>query len=112
MLNTAENITGAAATGLLLVGSSVIDVSDPIVVATGGAAVAALTGAIKVLWDKNNKLSAATDIALTKCEDEHKKASANMDLLVQQVISLTGEVGEMRGRIKGYHEALDETKNQ
>ena len=99
------DIIGAATTGLAILASSMIDVSDPVVVSAGTIILGALTGAVKVLWDRNNKLSASTDVALAKCEEEHRKTTANMDLLVQQVIKLSSEIGTMTGRIQGFQEA-------
>lgn len=129
-----EDVAGAVATGLFIIGSSMIDVSDPVVVTVGTTVMAALTGAIKVLWDRNNALSKATDIALEKCEQEHAKASAKYDndiqkasekyelqhqrsseqtnVLIQQVIALSGEVGTMKGRIQGYQEAQSQQSNR
>lgn len=98
-------LSGVVATGLAILASSMIDVSDPVVVTAGTAILGVLTGAVKVLWDRNNALSKATEVALSKCEEEHKKASANLDSLVQQVIALSGEVGLMKGRIMGFQEA-------
>ena len=116
-----ETILGAVATGVLLIGSSMIDVSDPVVVATGGTILAGLTGAVKVLWDKNNKLSTTTELALTKCEEEHKRAaerydsdnksaSERMNVLIEKVIMLSGEVGNLHGRIQGFQEATDKAE--
>jgi len=82
-----------------------IDVSDPVVVTAGAAVLAALTSAVKVLWDRNTALSKTTDIALSKCEAEHVNASAKVDVLVQKVIELSGQVGKMQGRIEGFQEA-------
>ena len=107
MMNYSIDVVGAAATGILIIGTSMIDVSDPVVVTAGAAMLATLSGAVKVLWDKNNTLSKSTDVALTKCEEEHKKTAANMEVLVQQVISLSGEVGLMKGRIIGFQEATE-----
>lgn len=99
------DVIGAAATGMLILGSSMIDVSDPVVVSAGTIILGALTGAVKVLWDRNNKLSASTDVALLKCEEEHKKTTSNMDALVKEVIVLSEKVGLMTGRIQGFQEA-------
>ena len=116
-----ENVIGAVATGALLFGTSMVDVSDPAIVAAAGVLFAALTGAVKLLWDRNNALSTATDAALLKCETEHKRASERYDadrklsdertnVLIQQVISLSGEVGLMKGRIMGFQEATDKAE--
>lgn len=115
-----EEIIGASATGGLLVGASMIDVSDPTIVGVGGIILSGLAGAIKVLWDRNTKLSLATDVALKKCEDEHassaakyeidrKQAAEQINVLIQQVIQMNGEVGLMKGRIQGFQEATDKT---
>jgi hypothetical protein len=111
-----EECSGAVLTGLLLIGSAMIDVSDPVIVTIGGGILAALTGTVKVLWDRNNKLSLTTDVALAKCEEEHRKASVKYDddrkeleqrmtVLIDQVIKLSGEVGMLQGRIQGFQEA-------
>lgn len=97
--------------GLLIAGAlaaTMIDVSDPVIVTIGGTVLATLTGAVKVLWDKNTKLSETTEIALSKCENEHKASAARMDALVQQVIALSAEVGTLKGRIQGYQEAKEQ----
>lgn len=103
-----EETVGAVAAGAIILASAMIDVSDPVIVTAGTAVLAALTGAIKILWDRNNKLSAATDAALSKCESEHHKAAERMDNLVQKVIDLSAEVGNLKGRIQGYQEARDQ----
>jgi ribonuclease PH len=114
-------VSGAVGTGLLVFGASMIDVSDPVIVAAGGTILAALTGAVKVLWDRNNKLSQTTDIALSKCEEEHKRSAIRydenqrqsaerMNVLIEKVISLSGEVGLMKGRIQGFQEATDKAE--
>ena len=111
-----EECSGAVLTGMLLLGSAMIDVSDPVIVTIGGGILAALTGTVKVLWDRNNKLSIATDVALSKCEEEHRKANAKYDtdrkeseqrmtVLIDQVIKLSSEVGVLQGRIQGFQEA-------
>lgn len=121
MQNLIENVVGAVATGSLLIGTSMIDVSDPVVVTIAGGILAGMTGAIKVLWDRNNSLSKDTATALSKCEEEHKKASQKydedrklsderMNVLIQQVISLSGEVGLMKGRIQGFQEATEKSE--
>lgn len=118
-----ENAIGAVATGAMLFGVSMIDVSDPVIVTIGGSILAAMTGAIKVLWDRNNALGRATAEALGKCEEEHKIAAAKydgdrklsderMNVLIQQVISLSGEVGLMKGRIQGFQEATEKAERQ
>lgn len=123
MENLVENIVGAVAAGALLLGTSMIDVSDPVVVGIGGTILAAMTGAIKVLWDRNNTLSKATEEALTKCEAEHKNAAAKydsdrkladerMNVLIEKVITLSGEVGLMKGRIQGFQEATDKAERE
>lgn len=116
-----ENVIGSVATGVLLLGTSMIDVSDPIVVGIGGTILAGLTGAIKVLWDRNNALSKATADALGKCEEEHKNAAAKydgdrkladdrMNVLIEKVITLSGEVGVLKGRIQGFQEATEKAE--
>jgi hypothetical protein len=74
-----EECSCAVLTGMLLLGSAMIDVSDPVIVTIGGGILAALTGTVKVLWDRNNKLSTTTDIALAKCQEEHRKANSKYD---------------------------------
>lgn len=117
------DFAGAVGTGIVLLGASMIDVSDPVVVTAGAAMLATLTGAVKVLWDRNTTLSKTTDVALSKCEDEHKRASVKyeedrrlsderMNVLIQQVISLSGEVGMMKGRIIGFQEATEKAEAQ
>lgn len=106
------DIIGSAITGIVIFASSMIDVSNPVVVTAGTAVLGALTGAVKVLWDRNNALSKTTDVALLKCEEEHKKASVNMDRLVQQVIALSKDVGTMTGRIQGFQEATDKADRE
>jgi hypothetical protein len=116
-----EAVIGAVSAVIFLLGTSMIDVSDPVVVGAGGTLLAALTGAVKVLWDRNNALSKATDAALEKCETEHKRAAERydadnktsaerMNVLIQQVISLSSEVGMMKGRIIGFQEATDKAE--
>lgn len=101
-----EETTGFVVAGLVLLGTAMIDVSDPIIMAAATTVLGVLTGAVKVLWDRNNKLSAATDVALQQCKEEHQKAAANMDTLIKQVITLSGEVGVLTGRIQGFNEAI------
>lgn len=116
-----KNVVGAVATGALLLGTAMIDVSDPVVVTVGGGILAALTGAIKVLWDRNNTLSKVTDEALAKCEAEHKSAALKydtdrklfderMNVLIEKVITLSGEVGVLKGRIQGFQEATEKAE--
>ncbi len=107
-----EETAGAVVAGSLIVASAMIDVSDPVIVTAVTAVLAALTGAIKILWDRNNKLSAATDAALSKCETEHHKAAERMDNLVQKVIELSAEVGTLKGRIQGYQEAKEQSQGK
>ena len=102
-----EETTGFVVAGLVLLGTAMIDVSDPIIMAAGTTILGILTGAVKVLWDRNNKLSAATDVALQQCKEEHQKAASNMDTLIKQVITLSGEVGVLTGRIQGFQEATE-----
>ena len=133
MRQVIEEILGATATGVFIVGVSMIDVSDPVVVTSGAAILAALTGAIKVLWDRNSALTKATDVALARCEQEHSKAAIKYDLdiqkasekyemqqqrsaeqmnvLIKQVIELSGEVGTMKGRIQGFQEATKKAED-
>lgn len=101
------DVTYGIAIGGLIVGASMVDVSDPVVVGIGTVVVGGLSGAIKILWDRNNKLSLSTDVALAKCEAEHKAASARVDKLTEQVIDLTSQVSMMKGRIQGFQEASD-----
>lgn len=121
MENLIENIAGAVFTGSLVLGASMIDVSDPVVVTIGGAILAALTGAIKVLWERNNTLIKATDAALEKCEAEHKNAALKydsdrkladerMNVLIDKVITLSSEVGVLKGRIQGFQEATEKAE--
>lgn len=107
-----SDIACGALTGAGLIAASMVDVSDPVIVGIGTTVLGALAGAIKILWDRNNKLSTSTDVALSKCEEEHRNASGRMDTLIQQVISLTSEVGVMRGRIQGFQEATDKAERQ
>ncbi len=100
-----EETTGFVVAGLVLLGTAMIDVSDPIIMAAGTTILGILTGAVKVLWDRNNTLSKATDVALEQCKEEHKKAASSMDTLIKQVISLSSEVGVLTGRIQGFQEA-------
>lgn len=116
-----EECTGAVLTGFLLLGSAMIDVSDPVIVTIGGGILAALTGTVKVLWDRNNKLSATTDVALAKCEAEHRRTNEKydndrklsderMNVLIEKVITLSGEVGVLKGRIQGFQEATEKAE--
>lgn len=116
-----ENIAGAIATGFLVLGTSMIDVSDPVVVGGIGVILAALTGAIKVLWDRNNTLAKATDTALSECKTEHQKAAEKydcdrkladerMNVLIDKVITLSSEVGVLKGRIQGFQEATEKAE--
>jgi len=116
-----EECAGAVITGFLLLGSAMIDVSDPVIVTIGGGILAALTGTVKVLWDRNNKLSATTDEALAKCETEHRRTNEKydndrklsdqrMNVLIDQVITLSKEVGMLQGRIQGFHEATEKAE--
>jgi hypothetical protein len=118
MSHFTEVVAGALGSGIIMFGSAMLDVSDPVIVAAGGTVLAGLTGAVKVLWDRNTALSKATDVALSKCEDEHKKAAdrydsdmklsaERMNVLIEKVISLSSEVGMMKGRIQGFQEATD-----
>lgn len=107
-----SDIACGALTGAGIIAASMVDVSDPVIVGIGTTVLGGLAGAIKILWDKNNKLSASTDVALSKCEEEHRNAAARMDTLIQQVISLTSEVGVMRGRIQGFQEATEKSERQ
>ena len=118
MSHFTEVVAGALGSGIIMFGSAMLDVSDPVIVTAGGTVLAGLTGAVKVLWDRNTALSKATDVALSKCEAEHKRASEKydqethisaerMNVLIEKVIALSGEVGLMRGRIQGFQEATD-----
>lgn len=120
-MSFAQEVFGAVVTGGLLLGTSMIDVSDPVIVTAGGGLMAALTGAVKVLWDRNNHLSKTTDVALAKCEEEHSKAAAKYDndrklsdermtVLIDKVITLSGEVGILKGRIQGFQEATEKAE--
>ena len=106
-----ENVVGAVVTGALILGTSMIDVSDPIVVAIGGG----------ILWDRNNALSSTTTVALSECKTEHQKASEKydadrkladerMNVLIEKVITLSGEVGVLKGRIQGFQEATEKAE--
>ena len=106
-MNTIENVLGTVLAGLIVVGTAMIDVSDPLIVTAGTAMIAGLTGALKVLWDRANTLANKTDIALAKCEEEHQKAAERVNVLFEKVITLNGEVGMMKGRIQGFQEATD-----
>ena len=106
-----SDIAAGVLAGAVIAGS-MIDVSDPVIVGIGTTIVGGLAGAIKLLWDRNNKLSASTDLALSKCEEEHTVSRARMDMLIQQVIQLTSEVGTMRGRIQGFQEATDKSEKR
>jgi hypothetical protein len=93
-----------------------------VIVTIGGGILAGLTGTVKVLWDRNNKLSEKTEIALAQCEAEHKRSKLSYDAdrtqlvsqmneLVQRVIELSSEVGVLKGRIEGYQERAREQAN-
>lgn len=110
MQSIIEETAGAVVAVSLILASAMIDVSDPVIVTAVTTVLAAMGGAIKILWDKNNKLSATTEIALSKCESEHQKASERMDSLIQQVISLSSEVGVLKGRIQGFQEASEKAE--
>lgn len=123
MMTLLTDVSGAAVTGLLVLGAAMIDVSDPVIVSAVAAVLASLTGAVKVLWDRNNALSKATDIALTKCEEEHKRSAARydadtktaterMNVLIEKVITLSGEVGILKGRIQGFQEATEKAERE
>lgn len=109
---TVNNLVEASAVGgvLGLLGATMIDISDPVVAGIGLTLFGCLSGAVKVLWDKNSTLSKTTEVALSKCEDEHKRSSENIASLTQQVIALSGEVGLMKGRIQGFQEASDKAE--
>lgn len=102
----------AIGAGGAVVAASMIDVSDPVVVTVGTTVLGGLATAIKILWDRNNKLSETTTIALSKCEEEHKASAARVDVLTKQVISLTSEVGVMTGRIQGFQEATEKAERK
>lgn len=121
MNDLTENVAGAVATGALLLGTAMIDVSDPMIVTIGGGMLAALTGAIKLLWDRNNALSSTTTVALSECKTEHQKAAEKydsdrkladerMNVLIEKVITLSGEVGVLKGRIQGFQEATEKAE--
>lgn len=97
-----------ALTGAIL-GATMIDISDPIVVGIGTIAFGGLTGAIKVLWDRNSAQEKTTDLALSECKSEHLKAAAKVDALVEKVIELSGAVGTLKGRIEGFQEATSKS---
>ena len=116
-----EECIGAVATGVLLLGSAMIDVSEPVIVTIGGGILAALTGTVKVLWDRNNRLSEKTETALAQCESEHQRSKeryeadrnqllSQMNELVQRVIELSSEVGVLKGRIQGFQEATEKAE--
>lgn len=89
----------------VVVAASMVDVSDPVIVAIGTAVMGGMGGAIKLLWDRNNKLASTTEIALAQCQDEHRATAKRYDTLMGQVVSLSSEVGNLTGRIQGFQEA-------
>lgn len=112
-----EEVTGFVAAGFVLLGTAMIDVSDPIVLGGATTVLATLTGAVKVLWDRNSALTKQTDIALAACKEEHTKTAEKYELdrklanertnvLIDRVITLSGEVGMLNGRIQGFNEAI------
>ena len=109
MREIVEYMAGTFAAGGAIVGATMIDVSDPVIVTIGGAILATLTGSVKVLWDRNTALTETTQEALSKCEQEHRLAAKRMDSLVTQVIGLSAEVGTLKGRIQGFQEATEKS---
>lgn len=114
-----DDIAGAVVTGVLILATAMIDVSDPIVITIGGGILAGLTGTVKVLWDRNNKLTEKTELALAHCQAEHQQSKdryeadrnqliSQMNELVSKVIALSSEVGVLKGRIEGYQERARE----
>lgn len=114
-MNDASNVSDiacGAATGIVFFAASMVDVSDPVIIGIGTTILGGLAGAIKILWDRNNKLSNSTDKALSKCEEEHQKSAARMDVLIEKVIALSSEVGIMKGRIQGFQEATEKAERR
>lgn len=105
-----SSVAGAF-TGALL-GATMIDISDPIVIGLGTVAFGGLTGAIKVLWDRNSAQARVTDAALSECREEHIKAAAKVDTLVEKLIDLSGMVGTLKGRIEGFQEASNKADDE
>ena len=68
-------------------------------VAIAGAA------ALKVLWARVTTQIEGTAKALEDCHGEHKMSAVKIDSLHMKLVELSGEVGEMRGRILGFQEA-------
>ena len=97
--STVGALTGA------VIGATMIDISDPIVVGVGTIAFGGLTGAIKVLWDRNTAQEKTTELALIECKSEHKKSAEQVNTLVEKVIELSAAVGTLKGRIEGFQEA-------
>lgn len=117
MRTVIEEVTGFVLAGFLLLGTAMIDASDPVVLGVATAVLGTLTGAVKVLWDRNSALTKQTDVALAACKEEHTKAAEKYEndrklanertnVLIDKVIKLSGEVGTLTGRIQGFNEAI------
>lgn len=106
------DVAYAVGAGTVVIAAAMIDVSDPVIVTIGATILGGLTAAIKILWNRNNTLSTATEKALSDCEAKHVTQEARYDVLVQQVIKLTAEVSNMEGRIAGFQEATDKAERR
>lgn len=57
-----------------------------------GAVVTALSGAVTVLWRNHVKDKERVEKKLDECESQHEEST-------QQLIGLSSEVGELRGKV-------------
>jgi hypothetical protein len=103
-----ENVTiGALAS--LMIGTTMIDASNPAVIGVAMAAFGAIGTAVKILWARNTAQERKNDMAFLRCEEEHVKTSLKVDQLVETVIELSGSVGTLKGWIQGFQEATKKT---
>lgn len=73
---------------------------DPTIVAALMAAIASLSGAIVYLWRYISDVQKKTESKLEECENAHKASHESM-------LSLTREVGELKGRQQGVTELAE-----
>ena len=99
--------TSIGALASLMIGTTMIDASNPAVIGVATAAFGAIGTAVKILWDRNTAQERKNDMAFQRCEDEHVKTSLKVDQLVETVIELSGVVGTLKGRIQGFQEATN-----
>ena len=74
---------------------------DPTLLTIGGGICTALVGAVGVLWKEHRASKALSEERHQKCEDQHTETRGDL-------LNVTREVGELKGRV-GVAEQLEPT---